>query len=516
MSKILRSILPDPRVGDDTNLMFQSYCSLRGSIYVFPDPAETNIYDFIQTFVRIHGHLPTQETLIDHFNANQGFDEVDKVTQLAASAPLYRGDFMLEVERKVEEARQVQLATAMAEAKTIAKSGLEVKEDGGKKKRLLKGARDASNFLVSEIGKINTPTFGGSLGGEALSDSADFWEEYQRAKDVKVEKLPITGLSIIDSALGGFRKKELYILAAFTGHMKSTSAMNWVYNQAVYGGTNTIYFSLEMHYNQCRRMLYIYHSMHPKFRAKRMALGIQQTQNPDVGIDPQRIKTGLLTPDEEAFLRDVTQDLDQGVKEGIYGSIRFEVADPNTLDFTVENLRTKAEILAQSEPVKMIVVDHALLLSPRKWVSSTTDRLNEVIRDLKKTALGFNKGEGVPILCLFQISREGYKAAEKNGGSYNLTHLSYANEAERSADVVISNWFGDDMKEKSCIKYQCLKSRDQAPFEEFEAQVAWPYGRILDMPLQFQSSPKPKNNQKPNPKSSKKEKDPLEDLMEDI
>lgn len=514
MNRILRSILPDPRVGDDPSLMFQSYCSLRSSIYEFSDPAENNTYEFIQSFVRVHGHLPNQETVIDHFTANQGFDEVDKISQLGTSSPLYRGDFMLEVERKVEEARQIQLATAMAEAKSIAKSGLEVKEDGGKRKKLLKGARDASNFLVSEIGKINTPTFGGSLGGEALSDSADFWEAYQKSKDVKVDKLPITGLSMIDSALGGFRKKELYILAAFTGHMKSTTAMNWVYNQAVYGGTNTIYFSLEMHYDQCRRMIYVYHSMHPKFRAKRMALGIQMTQNPDVGVDPQRIKTGLLNADEEAFLREVTRDLDEGVKEGRYGSIRIEVADPNTLDFTVENLRTKAEILAQTEPVKMIVVDHALLLSPRKWVSNTTDRLNEVIRDLKKTALGFNKGEGVPILCLFQISREGYKAAEKNGGSYNLTHLSYANEAERSADVVITNWFGDEMKEKSCIKYQCLKSRDQAPFDEFEAQIVWPYGRILDMPLQFQSSPKPKPS--PTGKAKKADKDPLEDLVDEL
>jgi hypothetical protein len=107
-------------------------------------------------------------------------------------------------------------------------------------------------------------------------------------------------------------------------------------------------------------------------------------------------------------------------------------------------------------------------------------------------ALGFNRGEGIPVLCLFQISREGFKAAEKNGGKYNLTHLSYANEAERSADVVICSWFGDDQREKSQVLYQCLKSRDQAPFENFEAQITWPAGRTLDMPLQLQSSAKPK------------------------
>jgi hypothetical protein len=249
--------------------------------------------------------------------------------------------------------------------------------------------------------------------------------------------------------------------------------------------------------------------MHPKFRDQRIALGIQQGQT-DAGIDPDKIKKGKLTEDERSYMRDVIEDLDNGMKDGTYGSIHIEVADPDVLDFTVENIRTRAELLYQKTPFKMMVVDHALLVSPRKWVASTTDRLNEVIRDLKKTSLGFNRGEGIPVLCLFQISREGYKSAEKNGGSYNLTHLSYANEAERSADVVISSWYGDDKRENSLVKYQCLKSRDQAPFEEFDSQIAWPYGRILDMPLQFQTNTKFKST------GAKTEvfDDPLDALMD--
>jgi hypothetical protein len=504
MSEILRSILPDPARGDNADMMFHNYCALRESVLRFDLPTEVNIYEYIKDFALKHGHLPEMTGVIDHFEQAQQFDEADRIQQISNKNIYYRGDFMALVERTVEESRMVQLASAMADAKVIAKTGLEMKE--GRTKKLLKGSRDAGNFLVNEVAKINTPTFGSRIGGEALTDGEDFWEEYERAKDSKLDILPVTGLEMIDTALGGFRKKELYILAAFTGHLKSTSAMNWVYNQAVYGGTNTLYFSLEMHYSQCRRIIYTYHSMHPKFRAKRMALGIQPSQSPDVGIEPHKIKNGLLNTDEVAFLQDVIKDLDDGVKAGKYGSIRFEVADPNTLDFTVENLRSRAEVLAQAEPIKMIVVDHALLVSPRKWVASTTDRLNEVIRDLKKTALGFNRGEGVPILCLFQISREGYKAAEKNGGSYNLTHLSYANEAERSADVVISNWYGDDQRENSQVKYQCLKSRDQAPFQDFEAQLVWPYGRILNMPLQFKPVTKKAGGNKTND-------NPLDDVL---
>ena len=43
-------------------------------------------------------------------------------------------------------------------------------------------------------------------------------------------------------------------------------------------------------------------------------------------------------------------------------------------------------------PFRTLFIDHALLVSPRKWVPSTTERLNEVIRDCKKMALFFNGG----------------------------------------------------------------------------------------------------------------------------
>ena len=120
--------------------------------------------------------------------------------------------------------------------------------------------------------------------------------------------------------------------------------------------------------------------------------------------------------------------------------------------------------------------------------------------------MGFNRGQGIPIICLFQINREGFKAAEKNNGTYNLTHLSYANEAERSADVVIATWYNDEMREKGMIQYQCLKSRDQAPFETFEAQTVWPVGRIMNVSPNFVM-----NNA--GSKSKKASEDPLDDVV---
>ena len=88
------------------------------------------------------------------------------------------------------------------------------------------------------------------------------------------------------------------------------------------------------------------------------------------------------------------------------------------------------------------------------------------------------------MIALFQINREGFKAAmkrkEKTGvASYDLIHLSYANEAERSADVVTSSWMDDDLAKANRVQWQCLKSRDQKPFEMFWSRVEWPCRRIL-------------------------------------
>ena len=157
----------------------------------------------------------------------------------------------------------------------------------------------------------------------------------------------------------------------------------------------------------------------------------------------------------------------------------MEVADPDKSDFTIADLRAKAELLHSKDPaISTLFIDHAGLMSSRHRHNSTTERLNEVLRDLKRMSMSFNKGAGIAVVGLFQLSREGFRAAEKNGGRYNLTHLSYANEAERSSDVVTAGWVDEELRERNLVKFMCLKARDHAPFPPFYSRVAWPCRRI--------------------------------------
>jgi hypothetical protein len=478
--KILRSIIPDIRLGDIENLMQQNYLALRESIYSFEAKEDSAIWDYIKTFMSDHGHLPSQETATQHFENLSEFENADRIRALQAISPIYKGDFLSEIEKLVEEARLIKLSNAMADVKTIVKQGLEIKE--GNRKHILKGARDAGRFLSNSLVQVMTPTFGSRLGGEVLTDSDDIMEKYEKAENAGREVLPTTGIKIIDESIGGFRKKELYLLAGFTGHGKSKTALNWVYNQSVLDKTSCVYFSLEMHYDQVRNAIYCIHSCHSKFKGIRVALGIQKQNQPVYqGLDATKIRKGMLSAEEkDFFFNHVLPDLKQGRETGEYGAIHIEGDNPDSFDFTVEDLRAKAELLSQKEKVDLIVVDHALLMASRHKHASTTERLNEVIRDLKRMAMNFNRGQGIPVLCLFQISREGFTHALKNQGQYQLTHLSYANEAERSADVVIANWFDENMKQQKQIKYQCLKSRDQEGFKTFNANIVFPAGKITN------------------------------------
>lgn len=476
MKTLLRStFIASPTDNPDAHL--QNYRILEQSGLGFDQPEDVALWNFVRDFISQHHHPPDVTTIRAHFERTGEVAVVDRLETLATLRPRSRGDFQKHLEEKAEDRRIVRVGKLLQEASEIVSKGIEVKEARGEKK-ILKGPVDAMRYLLDKAHDIVTPAVGSKLSGDVTRDGDDFLAEYDRVKSDPLAGIgQFTGLKQMDDALGGAKRNELWIHAAFTGHMKSSLMLNWAYNQAVYYKHDVLIFSLEMPYNQCRRLVYAMHSTHEKFA------GIHPP------LDYQRTRDGQLTPKEEWFLREhVVPDMNSGN----YGSIHIEVADPEKIDFTVMDIRTRAETLYSKSPFSMMFVDHALLVAPRHWVPSTTDRLNEVIRDCKKLAMSFNKGMGMATVLLFQISREGFRAAlkarmggaDKDGKTtrsnnvYNLTYLSYANEAERSADIVTSSWLDEELAKDNQILFQCLKSRDQKPFEPFTASVYWPTRRL--------------------------------------
>jgi hypothetical protein len=494
MKILLRSCFKVNPADNDT-LFLRNFLALQESELGFDIPEDIALWNFIRSFVRSHNHVPNIDTLRQHFQRGGETEIVDRLeTVLSPVAARTKGDFLKRLEDKADDRRRRRWEEILKEAAAITTSGIIIKE--GKEERHLKGPIDAARYIMDKSHDIVTPTLGTRLSGEVTTDGEDFKAEYERIEaDPLAGVGQMSGLQQADVALSGAKRYELWIHAAFTGGLKSTFALNWMYNQAIYYRHDSIIFSLEMPYNQCRRIIYSMHSMHEKFKAIRYKLGLQSNPDLSMGLEYQKIRDGILEPAEKEFLfQHVVPDFNNPANE--YGKIHIEVGDPEKSDFTVADLRSKCEILFAKSPFATIFVDHVGLMSPRKWSSSTTERLNEVIRDLKRLAMSFNRGMGIAVVALFQINREGYKAAMKRKekteqARYDLTHLSYANEAERSADIVTATWTDDDLREVNRVQFQCLKSRDQAPFNIFLARVEWACRRLLtchDLPPGMEAS----------------------------
>lgn len=470
---------------DHRDLFLQNHYALTESRLSFDTTEDLVIWEWCQEFVRSHGHVPSSGTVRSHFESAKNTEVLERLDRLAPLKPLVRGDFRSYLEDKANERRARRTLELAKEMAAIVSTGIDLRSDKGKPIRL-QGPLDAIRHVMDQSHEIVSPTLGGALSGNLLADGQTFLNRYDQVKnDPRAGLGQFTGIAQIDEHLKGAKKKELWIHAAFTGHLKTFFATHWAYVQAVYFGGSTLYFSLEVPYHQVMNFIYTMHSAHEDFGAIRQKLGIQ-----GLGLEYHKIRDGKLSKEEEAFLKDyVVPDFNRtptvphngphSLDPTAYGNIQVEVQDPDKLDYTVVDLRTRAELLNVKTPFDMIMVDHAGLLSSRKRHASTTESLNEVLRDLKKLSGAFNRGSGIAVVGLFQISRDGYKTALKSGGRYNLTALSYANECERSADVVTASYVDEDLKGMNRTLFQCLKARDHEPFPMIPVRVEYANRRLL-------------------------------------
>ena len=468
---------------DDEDFFFRNVNAFEDAKLGFNVPEDTVLWKYISDFAKAHAHAPTISTVRNHFTHIGELEVVDRLDVVSNMPPLTRGNFVVRLEDKAEDRRKSLMTDLLRDAGTILTSGLEIREEKGKK-RILKGPRDACYHIMDQSHEIVAPTQGMRLSGEVTAAADEVKEAYEHVKADPMAGIGLmTGIQQIDECMKGAKKKEFWIHAAFTGGLKSTFLLNWLYNQSVYYRTSTLMFSLEMPFEQCLNMLYVMHSFHEKFKPVRAALGLQSDPDAELGLDYMDIKFGELEPEEERFfLEHVIPDF-KDEKNG-YGNIHIEVGDPSKMDTNMEDIRRRAERLYAKSPFSMIAIDHLSLMSSVRNYSNTTDRLNEVCRMAKLMALYFNRGMGMAVVGLFQIGREAYKNAlkskEKTGTPlYNLTSLSYANEAERSADIITSSWCDEDLEKQNRAQFQNLKARDLAKFAIFLARVEWGPRRVL-------------------------------------
>ncbi len=223
-----------------------------------------------------------------------------------------------------------------------------------------------------------------------------------------------TGLTDLDSKMGGLQKSDLIILAGRPGMGKTALATNIAYNiakafapgdvrpdgtrETVNGGV-VGFFSLEM-------------------SAEQLATRIISEQT---GIPSNKIRRGVINEADFENIKDISIELQ---------SLPFYVDETGGL--SIGQLAARARRLKRQRGLDLLVIDYIQLLqgSTRRSSENRVQEITEITTRLKALA----KELMVPIVALSQLSRQVENREDKRP---QLSDLRESGSIEQDADVVL-------------------------------------------------------------------------------
>jgi hypothetical protein len=451
MKRLLRSVIDIESGITQENLVF-NFTKLMNSRVEWGRTDDEKVFNFVFQYFQGQLEMPSLQTVRDYFERIDDIETLERLRDISAAVPYIRTNFSSLLTQLLDEQNRLKAVALLKESGDIITRGLEI--DGERKF----GIRDGLMHFQSKANDLIVPNFNARFRGDVRQDAEEMRREYITAENNK-DKVwgRFTGIEEIDRSCRGAKRGELWVHGAFPGELKTTFAINWCYNLITHYKTNVLYLSLEMPYEQVRRNIYTVHTANQKWEQQ----GFR-------ALDYRKIRDGELTPAEKAFYFDhVIPDFTTNPNY-----CHFEVMNPEK-EMTFDNIRMEAELLHKQMDLGFIVIDHGQWVEPRKGKKSRdyTIELNSIVRDAKQFAMRFNNNEGIPVLLLWQINREGKEEADKNDGQYKLKAFTYANEVEKTADVVTTTYLNDSLRENCATKICNPKNRDNPPFKTFEAAV---------------------------------------------
>jgi replicative DNA helicase len=363
----------------------------------------------IHRYFHYFGGPPSTDTLKEE--AERELDTTLKIYigEVAAESFQWGANYATLLETYAEVRTNEKLTSALIEISQIQKEG---KIIDPRSRKSLKGTKEAIDFAITSLTKLrreSDPYQKPLTKAEALHHLREQYAE-RMANPILSYGLG-TGLSPIDEATKGAQNKELWMIAGFAGHGKTTWMLNWTRYLAYEGGFNILYFSLEMDRHQVWRILATGHCAHPKFNRP---------------LEYEKIKSGTLEPDDaDFFLNEVIPDL-----ENCEGHI--EVLNPIGTT-TMDDIQAQAEVINKEHPLDLLAIDYLGIVSPGEAQKrmGKGERINDNIMQAKRLTTEFNHGDGITIVSAHQINREGLRRAKDNSGVYEMSAIADANECER-------------------------------------------------------------------------------------
>lgn len=460
--RLLRSVIEFDKEVSSENLV-RNFQRLRKAVeagHMVWRPEDERIYKYLTGYFLQYFEMPSAQTVLDYFTSVNGVEAIERLKDIQVERPYARTNFAHLLRTLLEDQAKIRVLALLKETHEVLTKGVQTKEG-----ELRKGVEEAILTFTQKAQEVRVQDSMTRIHGDIRMDGTELRDEYNLAESDKSRALgKLCGLAPIDESCKGAKKGELWIHAAYPSELKTMFANNWAYNAMTRYKTHVVYVTFEMPYIQIRRNIITIHSSNARFGQQ--------------GIAPlpyEAIRDGNLTPAEkDIYFNRVLPDFE---KNPTYG--HFEVVSPDR-EWNIDDIRSQLEILHKEFEVGLVILDHGQWIEPRKARKNKdyTIELNSVITDAKRLALQFDHNAGVPVMMLFQINRMGKDDADKNDGVYKMKALTYANNCEKTADVITTTYLNDELRKAGQVKFCNLKNRDNKPFEPFLAGVNFPQRRI--------------------------------------
>ncbi len=395
-----------------------------------PDFYRQQHSDIYESMLVLHGQREPIDlvTLADELARRERLEPIGGPAYLATLMNVVPTAVHVEHYARIVERKAV-LRNLIAAAGRIAAVGYEEANDA-------EVAIDRAESILFEISQRRT--IGGFESLATLLGQAYDRLEYLHEHRGQILGIP-SGLSQLDTLLGGFQPSDLIILASRPSVGKTSLALNIAQHASVREAKKVAVFSLEMSKEQLSLRLL----------------------SAETGINPRPLQTGFMEETDWSKIATVMNDM-AGAPMWIDDSPALSIME----------LRTKARRLeAEQHGLDLLIVDYLQLMQTnvQSREPNRVQEVSEISRGLKQLARELK----VPVIALSQLSR----GVEQRGSAEpRLSDLRESGSIEQDADVVI-------------FLYRDGEQNPDSEVELVKAKVAkHRNGPIGEVPLQFRKS----------------------------
>jgi replicative DNA helicase len=435
--------------------------------------ADQKIIDYLKMFYNNMSAPPDMGIVREFFEKRDEIDVVDRLEEVKRAQHYIRTNLLAIIKSEHDAQQKKRLQGVLRDAANIVEHGRNLEKPLGDKK-VLRGVDDAVNYIYDKLPDFTRMETGEKLEGIPTEEGDEILEEYDKvAGSNKLAHRLLFGFEPVDSVCKGHRSGEFWVHCAFAGHLKTTVALNYAYNNCFQYGKNIFYACLEMPYVQLRRQFFIIHSAHGKFVTEWHAKDVKAGRpNPYLGLDYRKFRDGEFDEVDYQRLRLVTQDFVANSRG------KMKIWRPKAAMPKMSEIRKAAETFHNKHGCDGIILDYLGLIAPTHRTNDYTANLNSVVTEGRWLALNFARGRTIPVLALFQMNRQGLMRAEKNDGRYDFAAISYANQIEKDADVITYTFLNDQLRADGRFYMGNLKNRDNALFERMIGKILWQCKRM--------------------------------------